>query len=37
MSENEVSVDESQEYQVQHEEVYVVSPQNSTNIDLTVT
>ena len=35
--ENSVSVDESQEYQGQNEEVCVVSPKNSTTIYLTAT
>ena len=37
MSGNSVSVDESQEYQGQPEEVCVISPQNGTSIGLTVT
>ena len=37
MSENTVSVNELKEYQGQHEEGGIISPQNGSNIDLNVT
>ena len=37
MNENTVSIDKAQEDQGQHKEVCVISPKNSTTIDLTAT